>query len=328
MCVIVFMKKDGKMILAKNRDRIYKPKVEIIREIINGVEVAYMHDTITNWIEGLNEHGLGMVNSALNVKYDENEKRVSFKGSSGQKILNALSKKNLDEMMDSILHYTYVSDVALQGHTLASSPNKCIHIESTAQNTPIINQYNKNVVFTNHGNNLENVGYKDGRKYISSLLRKKIMEEEIKNIDNSNQLLDSMNKNYINLDPRFHPYRHKQSTLKRINKNDGKCFSTTSQIFLNLSDKILLFRYDMENCDFIKINNKLPEGYIPKIKIDIKEISKDKNEHNIPLEKNYVDNIISTYSNNKNTCLILFISLIIIITFLIYKIKYSGQRVK
>jgi hypothetical protein len=36
MCVILCTKIKGKQILAKNRDRTYKPNIEIIHEIING----------------------------------------------------------------------------------------------------------------------------------------------------------------------------------------------------------------------------------------------------------------------------------------------------
>jgi hypothetical protein len=53
------------VILAKNRDRTYKPDVCIIQKEIDMVQVTYLYDEITGWIEGMNEFGIGIVNSAL-----------------------------------------------------------------------------------------------------------------------------------------------------------------------------------------------------------------------------------------------------------------------
>ena len=50
MCVIVYTEIDGKKILAKNRDRPYKPDMEIIHKIVNGIEIAYIRDKISGWI--------------------------------------------------------------------------------------------------------------------------------------------------------------------------------------------------------------------------------------------------------------------------------------
>ena len=61
MCVILCTKIDGKQILAKNRDRTYKPLIEIV----NGIEVAYIKDKNSGWIEGINENKFGLVNSTL-----------------------------------------------------------------------------------------------------------------------------------------------------------------------------------------------------------------------------------------------------------------------
>jgi hypothetical protein len=53
MCVIVSKEVDNKFILAKNRDRAYNPSIEIVHEIMDGVEVAYLHDLTTDWSEGV-----------------------------------------------------------------------------------------------------------------------------------------------------------------------------------------------------------------------------------------------------------------------------------
>jgi len=43
-CIIVSKEVGDKFILAKNRDRAYNPSLEIVHTIIDGVEVAYLHD--------------------------------------------------------------------------------------------------------------------------------------------------------------------------------------------------------------------------------------------------------------------------------------------
>ena len=64
---------NGETFLAKNRDRKYNPNIEIIHELINGTEVMFIHDTLTDWSEGMNEYGIGIVNASLMVDFDEFE---------------------------------------------------------------------------------------------------------------------------------------------------------------------------------------------------------------------------------------------------------------
>ena len=73
MCVILYTKINGKIILAKNRDRIYKPSIEIIHEIIDGIEIVYIKDKQSGWIEGMNSLGFGLVNATLDVKDSKNK---------------------------------------------------------------------------------------------------------------------------------------------------------------------------------------------------------------------------------------------------------------
>jgi hypothetical protein len=88
MCVILFTNINGKKILAKNRDQGHKPEIELIHEIVNGTEMAYIRDKKTEWLEGMNEYGCGIVNSTLNnpkLNLNKNKinksKKKSFKNS-------------------------------------------------------------------------------------------------------------------------------------------------------------------------------------------------------------------------------------------------------
>ena len=51
----------------------YKARVEVIHEIVEGVEMLYWRDIDTDWSEGMNEYGIGIVNSSLLVREDEKE---------------------------------------------------------------------------------------------------------------------------------------------------------------------------------------------------------------------------------------------------------------
>ena len=72
-CVVVGIRLEDGVVLAKNRDRGYKANVEIIQKLVDGVEVVYWRDVDTDWSEGMNEFGIGIVNSSLMVKQDEKE---------------------------------------------------------------------------------------------------------------------------------------------------------------------------------------------------------------------------------------------------------------
>ena len=86
-----------------------------------------------------------------------------------------------------------------------------------------------------------------------------------------------MNVNYVNIDPRFHSYRDKKLTLKR-NKhlhNKQNFISTTGQLILNITDKEFVYYTDTNNSETVKYINKLPNDYVPKIRIIIKQTEKN-----------------------------------------------------
>ena len=56
-CIVVAGKASGANVLGKTRDRNYSPNIKFVREIIDGVEVVYMYDEDTYYMEGMNEEG-------------------------------------------------------------------------------------------------------------------------------------------------------------------------------------------------------------------------------------------------------------------------------
>ena len=262
-CIIVSKEVGDKFILAKNRDRAYKPKLEIVHELIDGVEVAYIHDMITDWSEGLNEYGIGIVNSALMVGADEAEKKIVKKAGKpskdGKKIREAISKKTLKEAIKAAISV----DGGVNGHTFVSSPQKMVSIEKTSKHKPDIKLHNLKhpVVRTNHGHIFTDAGYTHGEKYLSSKMRKIEAEKTVEKVSDWTEIAQAMRKE-------FWP---KESQLNM--RRQAKDMFTSSQTVMNLTDRILEVEYFADKVEsFEGVNNKLPNDYKPKIKIQVKEL--------------------------------------------------------
>ena len=312
MCIILYTEIDGKKILAKNRDRTYKPNIEIIHEIINGVELAYIRDINTGWIEGMNEMGTGMLNSTLNMnesKHVKKLKKIILK-TKKNKVFNALTEHKKRNVFYDLTKKPRDDNYILEGNTLLAFDNEIFHIENDVFNKFVIEKINKPVVYSNHGVNLKDEGFTKGKKGLSSFLRKKLVETELKDHTDA-ELYDNfvenvMNVNYENIDPRFHSYRDKKTTLKR-NKNidmNQVFISTTGQIILNITDKELVYYHDKNNSEKIKYVNKLPTDYTPKIRVIIKKTEKNKTPRKIFTRKylNKVCKRFDYYDKKTKSC--------------------------
>jgi hypothetical protein len=262
MCIIVSKSVDGSRILAKNRDRAYKPSLEIVHTIIDGVEMVYLRDTITDWSEGMNEYGIGLVNTALMVGYDENEKKIVKKGGKpskdGKKIRKALSQKNVRDVIESAISF----GGGIKGHTFISTPHKMISIETTSKHTPKFNLHTNDVVRTNHGHFYYDAGYTKGRDYLSSKLRKISTEKLIKSAKSTDNILPLM---------RTKLYKH-NSNLNMLRDTD-KMF-TSSQLLMDLTNRTFKLTYRKDKVEeYFGIKRILPKGYEPKIKIIVTKVS-------------------------------------------------------
>ena len=263
-CIIVSKEIDDKFILAKNRDRAYNPKLEVVHTIIDGVEVAYLHDMITDWSEGMNEHGIGVVNSALLVGHDEAEHKIIKKGGKpgpdGDKMRNIIKQPTLKDALKAALTYKGKSGMSLKGHTFVSSPKQLISIETTSKHKPEIKLQNTEspVVRTNHGYMFTDAGYTHGQKYLSSKMRKISAEKSVDKVEDWKEIAAAMRKEFF----------PKNSSLNM--RRDTQEMWTSSQTVLNLTDRIIQINYfDSKVEEFAGIRTELPEGYTPKIKIEV-----------------------------------------------------------
>jgi len=279
-CTIAAVRMDGGVVLAKNRDRGYEARVEIIHEIVDDVEMVYWRDIDTDWSEGMNEFGVGIVNSSLMVVSDEKEgkgvekerkqddktKDKSAKkrfSADGKKIRKALTYKTLPQVIKSIISYRGEDkkDIGLKGETLVSDDKNVYIIEMTSKHSPVIKKLKKDVkvvVRTNHGIFQKGAGYTRGEKRKSSVVRMELAKDNLKNVKKDMDVIDAMKKKYKK-DPFLNPYRTKNMYHMQ----------TTGQIMMNLDKKLVVVRMDNEMGEFKGIVNKLPKDYTPKIKIKV-----------------------------------------------------------
>lgn len=288
-CTIAAVRLNGSVVLAKNRDRGYEARVEIIHEIVNDVEMVYWRDIDTDWSEGMNEFGIGIVNSSLLVAQDEKEGKDVEKerktpdkdkdkpakkrfAADGGKIRKALTYRTLPKVIKSIVSFRGEDkkDVGLKGETIVSNNENVYVIEMTAKHSPIIKklkQDSKLVVRTNHGVYHKKSGYTSGEKRKSSVMRMELAKKHLENVKTDKDVIDRLKEKYKS-DPFLNPYRTKNMYHMQ----------TTGQIMMNLDKKEVTVRMDNEMGELVGIKTKLPKGYEPKIKIKVESEKLEKKD--------------------------------------------------
>lgn len=288
-CTIAAVRLDDGVVLAKNRDRGYKSKMEVIHEIVDDVEVIYWRDIDTDWSEGMNEYGIGIVNSALwtgmdekegkevlkkrEKKHDKTEKSVASKD--GQKIRHALTKKDMKTVVKSLIEFTGTkSKFGLRGQTFVSNGKDLYCVELTSKHTPTIKKLKSDIkvlVRTNHGIVNKSAGYTQGEKMKSSHTRLNLAKKHLKDAKTPMDVINKLKEKYKD-DPFLNPYRTKNMYNMQ----------TTGQIMMDLDKKEIVIRMDNEMGEFVGIKNKLPKDYTPKLKVKIEDEKTHKKGKKLP----------------------------------------------
>jgi hypothetical protein len=270
-CTVVGAKIGGDIVLAKNRDRNYVPKLKVVHEIINGLEVAYMLDVDTDYSEGMNEKGIGIINATLPGEMDENDKKKSSKtgvqSKDGFKIRHALGLKTIADVIESIVTFTGYSTgektlsgkpTALNGHTIVGTPRNIFFIENISDRPPIIKKLKKSnlIVRTNHGEVYSKAGYQKGIDRKSSLMRQLIAKKMMNKIHSPDEVLPTLNKKYEVpgwANPRRYNYK----------------LWTSSQIMMDLTNLEVTLVIDKDT-EFLGVDKRFEKDYEPKITISVK----------------------------------------------------------
>ena len=258
-CVISSGVWEDSRCLLKNRDRNYNPNLRVVHTSIDGVEVAYLEDLGTGWIEGLNEFGIGIVNSALMVGRDEAEKKLvktrGKKSKDGERVLKALSQRTLKEALKSL--QTFRGGV--KGHTILSDSKSGWSLEMTSKHECVTKRLpgDKIHVRTNHGFEYEDAGYTEGSDYISSVTRQEEAAKALARVDRISDLAPALMK--ARKKDRSHP-----NNIVRDTDN----MYTSSQMVVDLENLRLLLYLIKGKQTFKSVEIKgRPKN--PKIRVEI-----------------------------------------------------------
>lgn len=252
-CIVASGAWGGHRALLKNRDRNYNPSLKIVHRILNGVEVLYVYDEETGWAEGLNEHGVGIVNAALMVGRDEAEKKlvksVGKKSKDGERIIEALGKKTLRAVLESLKSFKG----GIKGHTLVSNPRRSVSLEMTSKHEAVVKELVQDRIHvrTNHGFDYEDAGYTEGDRYVSSIARREKAKDVLDDVSVVDDIAPAL-------------WRSRKEDRKHPNNmvRDHKMW-TSSQMVLDLDDLELRLYLIPDKVTFLGYENQLPQDYSP-----------------------------------------------------------------
>lgn len=128
MCVVMAKYFDDYgWVAAKNRDRNYTPDIEFVRATgENGVERLLFKDKVTEYSEGINSRGVGIVGASLMVIDDEKEisKNTNKHSPDGKRISRALRETNARDAALACAEYK------LTGSNIVIDAEHCFLVEA------------------------------------------------------------------------------------------------------------------------------------------------------------------------------------------------------
>jgi hypothetical protein len=235
MCIVIGKYFPGTgWVALKNRDRNYVPEISFRKKTHGDVEILYFWDDITQYCEGLNSYGIGILSASLMVQDDEKEieKRSKTPSKDGKKIKKALTYPTVKGAVASLIKDN------LPGNTLVFDAEHMYLIEGSWEPGGYKDRkydykvreipHDEIVVRTNHGIWLSWAGYQiDGDRSekmsrISSLSRRLIALDVTEHAKDPEDILDGLTKDYTH-DGQLNALR--TSTEK-------KKMRTTSQIMI------------------------------------------------------------------------------------------------
>lgn len=264
-CIVFSKKCDGNVILGKVRDRMYDPEICIYHMEVGGTEMCVMFDRVTGFCEGVNEHGIGIVNSTLMVLQDEREGVADGdaepeRSPDGVKIIKALTYDKIGDVLQSlVLHKPKKFKRGLKGHTLVSDGDQVVALENTRIHPPKPMRLDADKVHTrtNHGIYYPGAGYTQGPDYISSIVRRWEAQKQLEKAQHAEDLMPSLTRPIGKVPSAFNPMRFTDK------------MRTTSQMAVDPKNREVRLYLVPGHSDFKGIRNLLPGGRKPKIKTKI-----------------------------------------------------------
>ena len=267
MCVVIakHLPEYG-WVIAKNRDRNYKPVVSIKQSNRNGVQRLYMHDDKTRYTEGVNEHGVAILSASIMVKKDEKEGNAAagsddqsertYYAPDGYRIRTALFKKTAKSALNTLI------SMQIPGNTLIADDNVCYILEGAFRdyhgpNKKYEYRFKKlrktdTVVRTNHGIDLPWAGYQENKdnphekaSRKSSINRLRIVQKQMDSINNPEDMLQVLSSR-PEKDPQMNPIRL---------DDRRRSMKTTGQLLVIPKERTLHYRPTYSEISLKNYNN-------------------------------------------------------------------------
>ncbi len=249
-CIAAYGNHGGRRMLVKNRDKAYKPSLQFHHEIHNGTEMLYYIDEAVDHLEGMNEHGLGVVYTTSNFQHD-NADMVS---NNIPIVLQALSEPTAGLATKALLE----EGRGVHGMTYVSGKDATYLIEHNANSGDVkvkkINAKNAWNVTTNSPSMLAGgIDPANGEDYISCQIRKAVAEASLHGIDNVEEALEALAYKYFDNESHHNMLR------------DSEYETTCAQIGMDLDGKKCVFTPVPYALDSFNFKDNLPAGHSPKI---------------------------------------------------------------
>ena len=257
-CVAAFGSNSGKRLLVKNRDKAYKPTLDFYHELRDGTEVLYYIDEAVKHLEGMNEHGLGVLYTTSNFQADHADIMTDNVSS----VLNALTKKTAEEALQPLTQM----NGGVHGLIFVSGPDGTHLIEHNVNTggteiKKIDGPDGWNVITNSPSMLAGGIDPAAGEDYISCQIRKAVAEAALYGIDDLEAALDALSYKYFADDSHHNPMRSSD-------------FETTcAQLGFDLDSKKCFFTPVPNALEGKTFKKQLPPGYEPKIEFVERSLS-------------------------------------------------------
>ena len=286
MCLIAYVRLNGKGYLAKNRDRYYITPIRVVHTESDGVEILYIHDTKSGWIEGMNEYGISIVNSVLPTTREEivmkskeskhSNERLDEQGhgNDGTIIFNALRQTRLQDALSVLLRCNCRTTMGLHGHTIVSDGKTTRAVEYTSKTYPVVKVVYSRYIRANHTVYLgvKHGGYNpklNAASYQSSLVRMKEAKRLLSGIKSNREIMPKLAD--VNL---ANPCHSVFRIGHRCDQQFKYGFATTSQVMFDPVGRVMHFYVDPYNTHYGGYVDEIGKGRAKKIKFTVHKIKR------------------------------------------------------
>lgn len=256
MCIVIAKHlKDIGWVGVKNRDRNYVPEISFLNLTQTTPKRLLMLDSMTGYMEGLNQKGVCVLSASLQVMDDEKEvkKRTSDDNPDGERIREALMESNLVKTVKKLV------ELHMTGNTIIFDQDRCFLLEACNKDDQYFYKLKEipqteTVARTNHGILLPWAGYQYGvdekqdKSRESSESRLHYAEQVLKSAQTPEDMINGLAQT-PEKDTQMNP-------LRTTNSESNKTMRTTAQEMMIPVEQTFYLRpiQSKLDIDFWKIN--------------------------------------------------------------------------